>query len=85
MDVVFYLATAAGVGIWLWMNILVAIAVRHDVTLNSFQIKAQTIVISLLPILGAGFLHLVWQQYHSLGGSDEQIHVWVRVDCLRLF
>ena len=64
MDMAFYIIVGCLTLVALWLAILATIAVRYDTTLNSFQRKAQTIFIWLIPFLGAAFvLHLVWQHY----------------------
>ena len=46
--------------IWLWLTILGCIATSYDTTLDSFQRKAQILLVLLVPYFGAGFiLHLV--------------------------
>lgn len=48
--------------ILVWLNFLSTIAVKHDHFLNSFQRKAQYVVIWLFPFLGAcTILFLVYQ------------------------
>lgn len=66
MEVTAYIFAAIFALIWLWMNVLATFAVRHDATLEPFQKLVQTIIIWLIPYLGAAFvLQLIWQQYPS--------------------
>jgi len=64
MEIALYIAGGVSIILCLWLNVLATVAIRYDKTLESFQVKAQTVVVWLVPVFGAAFiLHLVWQQY----------------------
>jgi len=64
MEIVLYIVGGVSIILCLWLNVLATVAIRYDKTLESFQVKAQTVVVWLVPVFGAAFiLHLVWQQY----------------------
>ena len=51
-------------GILLWLNLLATLAVKYDHTLDKTQKIAQSIIVWLIPFIGAGFvLHLVFEHY----------------------
>ena len=59
----------------LWLNLIAYIAVKHDQTLDSFQKKAQTILVWLLPFIGASLvLHMVFD--HSPEAIPKKLIPW---------
>jgi len=74
MEILLFI-TVIFVFILLWLNIIASIAVKYDQTLESFQKKAQTILIWLVPFLGASFvLHMVFQ--HSPEAIPKKLIPW---------
>lgn len=64
MDAVVITLMLALVAVWFWLNLLGTLAARHDVTLDSFQRKAQIALVWLVPFVGASLvLFLVAQHY----------------------
>jgi len=64
-----------GLLIYLWMNLISSIAIKHDDTLNSFQKKTQTILIWLVPYLGSSIvLHMVFD--HSPEAIPQKLIPW---------
>ena len=48
MELVAFIVAGLGVVMWLWLSFLATFAVRHDQTLDSFQKKAQAIIVWLV-------------------------------------
>jgi len=64
MEIILYTIIPIVLAYYLWLSFLATIAVRYDRTLNSFQKKAQTVIIWLVPVFGAVLmLYLTWQHY----------------------
>ena len=62
MEIALITAGAILILVWIWLTILGFIAVKCDSTLDSFQRKAQIIIVFVIPFFGAAFiLHLVNQ------------------------
>ena len=61
--------------IWGWSVILGIIAVKHDDTIDSFQKKAQIIIVLIVPLFGAALvLHLVYQ--HAPEAIPKRLIPW---------
>jgi len=61
--------------ILLWLNAIATIAIKYDQTLESFQKKAQTVFVWLIPFVGSSFvLHMVFQ--HSPEAIPKKLIPW---------
>ena len=61
--------------IWAWCVFLGVVAVKHDDTIDSFQKKAQIVIVLIVPFFGAALiLHLVHQ--HSPQAIPKNLIPW---------
>ena len=75
MDAAYLLLTGIPVALWLWLNSLGTIAAKYDRTLDSFQRKAQLVIVWAVPFFGAALvLYLVAQ--HSPEAIPSKLVPW---------
>ena len=73
ISVIFLIVTL--IAVWLWLIVLGMISIKYDSTLDPFQKKAQSVIVLLVPFLGAALiLHLVNQ--HSPEAIPRSLVPW---------